>query len=77
MDFGQPSYLTLTSLLISIVAVFRLKDIVAPERLMTNLVKLEPQVQIPDTRETVQSLAASSPNPSAVLEKYNQLRDKK
>lgn len=55
----------------------RLTDLVAPEKFVKNLVTSPSQVQISNTREIVQSLAAVSSNPAEIISKYEELRDKK
>ncbi len=54
-----------------------LTDRVAPEKFVKNLVTSPIQTQITNARETVQTLAALSSNPSEILNKYEELRDKK
>lgn len=53
-----------------------LTDLVAPEKFVKNLVTSPSQVQISNTREIVQSLAAVSSNPAEIISKYEELRDK-
>jgi len=52
-----------------------LKGLVAPENFIKKLVT-SPQTPVAHSRETVQSLAASSSDPPLVIEKYEVLRDK-
>lgn len=56
--------------------VYSLKGLVAPENFIKKLVT-SPQTPVAHSRETVQSLAASSSDPPLVIEKYEVLRDKK
>jgi len=56
---------------------YRLTDLVAPEKFVKNLVTSPSQIQITNARETVQTLAALSSNPSEIVNKYEELRDKK
>lgn len=58
-------------------ASYRLTDLVAPEKFVKNLVTSPSQVKISNARETVQSLAALSSNPAEIINKYEELRDKK
>ena len=57
--------------------IYSLTDRVAPEKFVKNLVTSPPQAQITNARETVQTLAALSSNPSEILNKYEELKDKK
>lgn len=56
---------------------YSLTDLVAPEKFVKNLVTSPSQAQVTNARETVQTLASLSSNPSEILHKYEELRDKK
>ena len=56
---------------------YSLTDLVAPEKFVKHLVTFPSQAQVTNARETVQTLASLSSNPSEILHKYEELRDKK